>query len=459
MSSEQRPQNATARFAEFIESFPYESLPRDVLERAKELLYDTLGAALSATSPGYDIAPVLNAYVEKVGAGSGVQVIGSRLQTDVVNAALVNGTLAYFCDIEPHHPRAVHHATAVVAPAALAVGEAENASGKDVLAAFIIGVDVACRVSSALDPTLLYARGFHPSSVAGTFGAMAAAARLLGLRGQALLHAFGLAGTQTSGMLAWVSDETEHSRPFNIGLAAANGVRAAKLASLGFGGPPAIFEGKYPLGHAFTGHWDERELFHGLGTGFKVMEFWFKRYSCCAFIHPAMDGLMQIVGPRDLKGDDIQQIRLRYPRSGYKVIDGNPLRSHNAQYVLALASYKRNVVLRDILHDVRQDDEAIRSLSERVEVVGDEELDKTYPDKYRSIVEVVTKDGETLVADIHYPKGAPENPLTRDEIREKFLFLTDRVVSRQRAGEIEARVMALEDLDSIRDLTRLLGAE
>jgi len=448
------PAGMTDRFARFVETFPYERIPADVVDRTKEILYDGLGALLSATSPRYDIGAVLRRFVQETGGTPEAQVFGTDLRTNCATAALVNGTFGYYCDIESHHAGAIMHAIAVVGPAALAVGERMHRSGKDVLAAIVVGIESACRVSYALGGAALYARGFHPTCVAGTFGSLAAAARLYGLEGPALRHAFGLAGTETSGLLAWVSDDTEHSRPFNMGLASRHGVSAAHLASCGFGGPPAIFEGKYPLGHAFTGQWHEGALFDGLGTTFKVMEIAIKQYACCAFIHPGLDGLLDILQTEGVRAGDIRHITLRYPAGGYHVIDGNPLRSHCAQYVLALAAHKGVVDFNDIRHD-RRTDPGIRALSERVDVVGDKELDRTYPDLYRSIVEVETSRGR-YSRDVSHPKGSPERPLSRDEVHSKFARLTEDVISARRRGEIAEMVGRFEEVADVGDLARLL---
>src|SRR5579863_6632365 len=398
----------TERFARFVEDCTYEQLDAAAISRTKEVIYDGLGALLSATAPRYDIGAVLRRFVEETGGTPEAQVFGTALRTNCATAALVNGTFGYYCDIESHHPGAIMHAIAVVGPAALAVGERQRSSGRDVLAAIVVGIDVACRVSYALSGPALYARGFHPTCVAGTFGAMAAASRLFGLKGRILRNAFGLAGTEASGLLTWVSDPTEHSRPFNMGLAARHGTFAAHLASCGFGGPPTIFEGKYPLGQAFTGQWREDELFEGLGRQFKVMELYFKQYTCCAFIHPGLDGLLEIQKSESILHGEIERITLRFPKSGYKIIDNNPLRSHCAQYVLALAAVKGYVHFYDILHDQRADPQ-IRSLSERIEVIGDDDLDRTYPDLYRSCIEVVTSSGARYARDVVYPKGSPES--------------------------------------------------
>lgn len=454
LSSQAAQTNMTDRFARWVETFPYERIPAEVADRTKEILYDGLGALLSATSPRYDIGGVLRRFVQETGGTPEAQVFGTDLRTNCATAALVNGTFGYYCDIESHHAGAIMHAIAVVGPAALAVGERMHRSGRDVLAAIVVGIEAACRVSYALGGAALYARGFHPTCVAGTFGSLAAAARLYGLRGPALRRALGLAGTETSGLLAWVSDDTEHSRPYNMGLASRHGVFAAHLASCGFGGPPAIFEGKYPLGHAFTGQWDEGALFSGLGETFKVMEIAIKQYACCAFIHPGLDGLFEIMEQEPVRAADIRRVTLRYPAGGYHVIDGNALRSHCAQYVLALAAYKGAVDFDDILHD-RRSDPGIRALSERVGVLGDEELDRTYPDLYRSIIEVETAAGR-YVRDVTYPKGSPQRPLSRDALDRKFARLTADVIGARRRDEITEMVRRLEDVPDVTELARLL---
>jgi 2-methylcitrate dehydratase PrpD len=448
--------NQTTRFAEFVESFRYEQIPAPVVERTKDVIYDGIGALLAATSPKYDIGAVLQRFVRETGGAPESQIFGTPLRTNCVTAALVNGAFGYYCDIESHHPGAIMHAIAVVGPAAFAVGERMHSSGRDVLAAIVVGIDAACRLSYALSAPALYARGFHPTCVAGTFGSLAATARLFGLHGDSLLHAFGLAGQETSGLLSWVDDPTEHSRPFSMGLASRHGTFAAHLASCGFGGPPAIFESKYPLGQAFTGEWHADELFKHLGERFKVMELYFKLYACCAFIHPALDGFMDILEAGRIDPDHIGRISLRYPIDGYKVIDNNPLRSHCAQYVLALAAYRRHVDFYDIVHDQRTDPR-IRSLSERIEVIGDQETNKTYPDLYRSIITVELKDGSQHVRDVTYPKGSPENPVSRIVLEKKFERLTQDVLVPVHARQLGEMIAHMEDIDDIGRFTRLLA--
>lgn len=449
--------DSTGRLCNFVESFKFEDVPEDVIEKTKELLCAGLGAGLSATASHYDIGNVLATFADEVQGKPVSQVIGMDLKIDPSRAALLNGTLCYYCDTEPHHAEAIMHAVAVVVPAALAVGDAKGASGKDVLAAIVLGIDVACRMSEALHPQTLYARGFHPTGIAGSFGSAAAAAHLLGLRGDSLRAMFGLAGTMTSGLLAWADDDTEHSRPFNMGQASYHGTAAALLAASGFGGPPRILEGKYPLGEAFTGSWREAPLFDDLGDKFKVMDMYFKRYSCCAFLHPGLDGLLELLEMEEIASGEVSRITLQFPVSGYRIIDNSPLRSHNAQYILSLATHRRTVNFHDVINDRRQEEPEIAVLAGNVEVIGDRELDKEYPEFYTSTVSVETIDQQRYERTVRHPRGAPENPMTREELEDQFLALTDSVMPSEKQKSLAERVWHLEDVTDIQKLTGLLA--
>src|SRR5258708_26743341 len=158
-----------------------------------------------------------------------------------------------------------------------------------------------------------------------------------------------------------------------------------------------------------------------------------------------------------VQADEIDKISLRFPKSGYKIIDNNPLRSHCAQYVLALAAWRGYVDFYDILNDQRSD-EKIRWLSERIEVIGDEETDRTYPDLYRSIITVKTKDGRQRVRDITHPKGSPENPVDKPVLERNLSTLTKGILDPERLAGITQAVGRLEELPDIGKLTSLLAA-
>jgi len=439
------------QLAERISTFRYRDLPGDVVAHAKRCLLDTLGAMLVASSPKYPASRIIMRFVSELGGVAESSLVGQGRKTSCVNAALANGTLGYYCDIEPHHVGAILHGPAVVVPTSLAVGERVGADGKRMLASMVLGIEVAARVSDAFDPVALYNRGFHPSAVCGAFGAAAAAGYLFRLSPERQAVALGLAMQQACGLLAWANDPTEHSRPFNPGLAARNGTTAASLARLGFGGPPAPFEGKYDAFTAFSGSAHPDALLCDWGKRFYLPELAYKRYSSCAFTHPGLDALLGLAADLKLKTSDVERIVLRFPKNGAHMIDGNPLKSHRAQYVLPVGLVFGRVLIDDILFDRLRHPEVAR-LSSSMQLVHDPALDANYPEHYTSIVELHRKDGRVLTRRVEFAKGTREDPLTPEEIRAKYFRLTGPVIARAHAEAILTRV---DGLDGARDLTRL----
>lgn len=448
----------TAEFTGALHHYDFTRLPADVVDSAKNALSDALGALIAATSPSYPVMAQLERYAEFAG-GSGASLFGSDKATDPATAALLNGTLAYYCDIESHHASANVHAIAVVAPAALAVGESQHSTGRELIASVVAGIDVAARVSYALDPAEMYARGLHPSTIAGTFGAAVAAAKLLRLDEEQTVNALGLAGTSTCGLLSWVDDPSEQSRPLNIGLAAQAGAQAALLAHRGFQGPGDIFGGKYPFGQAFTGQWDQGALLKDIGSRYEVTNLFFKRNSCCVFIPAGLDGFTSLLHDEGLDPSRIARVDVRAPESSYHVVDNNPLRSHCMQYVLAVAAYKGSVGFGDIMSDLRLQDERIRALAEKIFVTGDEAFDRDVTTTGQSVASttmITLLDGTTATREVSHPLGSPENPLSDSDLRAKFDALTAGILTPERADELHGCVSRVEELTDVAELARLL---
>jgi 2-methylcitrate dehydratase PrpD len=443
--------------AEGIVAFRLRDVPPEVVAAARLVLLDTLGAMLVASAPRYPASRLVMDFVRRLGGTPESTLVGQGRRTSCVSAALANGTLGYYCDIEPYHAGAILHAPAVVVPASLAVGEKESADGRRFLAAVVLGIEVACRVSYALDPVALYNRGFHPSAIAGAFGAAAAAGFLFRLRPQRQAVALGLALQQACGLLAWADDPTEHSRPLNCGLAARNGVTAAYLARLGFGGPPAPFEGKYDAFTAFSGAGHPDALLADWGRRYYLPEFAYKRYSSCAFTHPGLDALLGLAADEKLTAADVEQIVLRFPRNGAHMIDDNPLKSHNAQYILPVGLVFGRVLIHDILFDRARHPEVAR-LGAGMRLVHDPALDAGYPARYTSVVEIVTRDGRRLARRVEAARGTAENPLSPEEVRAKFRDLAAGAVPAARAGAIARLVDRIERAPDLRRLGSLLRA-
>ena len=443
----------TGKIADHIVGFGFSAIPEEVVEHSKLVILDTIGAMLAASNPSYPAGTIIRGHVIEQGGRGEASVVGRGVKVPAANAALANGTLAYLCDVESYHVKAVLHETAVVLPAALAIAERENAAGSDFIASFVLGIDVETRLSYAISPTGMYARGFHPTVVAGCLGAAVSAGKLLALGRGELANAFGLAAVQSSGLLSWESDVTEMSRPFGCGVAAQNGVKAALLAGSGFGGPE-VLEGKYTVFDAFSGESHAEELLEGLGSRFEVMNLTFKRYSSCAFTHPGLDAFLKIMEGRRLRAEEIEGITVRFPMSGATLIDRSELRSHNLQYVLSIAAHRGQVDFDDILFEQRSG--GIPELADKVTLIHDEDLDSFFPETMPTIVEVTTKDGSTFTERVDSAKGTPENPMTPGAVREKYNRLAETVVDEGDAEDIERTVDRLDRMGDVGELAELL---
>jgi len=430
--------------------------PGEVTDKGKLIFLDTVGALLAASSREFDAGRIMADLVSHLSDKGSSTIIGYGLKTSAPNAALANGMMGYYCDIEAHHPGAILHPAAVLVPTCLAVAEQQGSSGREVLEAFIIGTEVELRLSNALSPKGMYARGFHPSSVCGSFGSAAASAKLLDLNGQQTANAIGLAGCQASGLLAWESDPTEMSRPFQIGAAARNGVTSALLSAMGFGGPE-VLDGKYSVFKAFSGEQNTKAITEKFGRPWGITELAIKNYSCCSFLHPGVDGLLSLMAKNEIEAGDIVELRLLFPRSGAGLIDGSSTRSHRAQYILPIAAFRGEIVVDDILADQSADPQ-IRRLMDHVRVIGDDELDKAFPDRYSTRILLETSDGRMHSETVHYARGTPENPMTVEEVKAKFLRLARTVATIEKAAGIAEACLELDSLDDIAQLMSMLGS-
>jgi 2-methylcitrate dehydratase PrpD len=286
---------ATQTIAAWAAALRDEDIPESVRAAAELHALDVIGCALAAHGVGAGEA-VRGLAHEEAGAPQ-ASAIGLADRVPAASAALVNGTLAHTLDFDDTHDASVCHVSAVVVPAALAVGEAHEADARAIRTAIIAGNEVVCRLGAAA-PRAFHARGFHPTSVCGVFGATVAAARLRGLDAAGIERALGLAGSLASGLFAFLADGSP-TKPLHAGWAAAAGVRAAALADHGLRGPAAILEDRFGLFAAYAeGEHDIAGQLADLGSRWETPAIAFKAYPACHYIHGALDALAQL-GPLD----------------------------------------------------------------------------------------------------------------------------------------------------------------
>lgn len=441
---------------EYAAGFSFEQMPPEAVEQTKAIVLDTLGSMLLGSGPAYSSSWLTGELARLMGGRPECTIVGRDFKTSVESAALANGTIGYAADVEGGRA-ARQHAAAVLVPTALAMCERERRGGRALLAALALGYEVSCRVSEACRTPHSYLRSFHPSAVFGHFGAAAAAGHVLGLDADRMAVALGLAGSNAGGLVTWVDDPTENSRPLVIGLAARGGVTAALLARLGFGGPPAILDpGKYSIYDAYSGEAHLDRLLDGLGEAplWITRTTLFKRHPCCGDIHTGLDALLGLREQHGFGPDDVRAIEHRVKADRAPVIDANPLRSHCAQYIMGVAAVNGRIAADDILTD-RRADPRIAAMIDRVRLVGDPELDPweaTAP----AIVRVSLHDGQTFSERVDYARGTPENPFTRAELEGKFMELATTRMSRESARRLLELINRLERVEDVREIADLL---
>ena len=458
------PDGPTGRLATWVSDLTLDQVPHHVVERAKHLLLDGLGCALvGAQLPWSRVAT--DAVLGLEGKGDTL-VIGTGQVTSAPAAAVLNGTFIQGFELDDFHPLAPLHSCSLLIPALLstATTRSETTPGAEFVLATIAGFEVGPRVGYTLHGAQMLDRGWHSGSVFGTHSAAMASGKLRGLTPAQLEDALGLAGTQSSGLMA--AQYEAMSKRMHHGLAARNGFYAAGLAAAGYTGIKRVFEREYGgfLRVFGEGHEPDASLLTGeLGQRWETTIVMVKSYAAMGGLHGAIDAarqLRQSVAPEAISKVDITVGETIYKHGWWT--PERPLTPIGAQmnigYATAAALLDGNV-LPDQFTPARLDADDIWSLIGATSVHLDESLAQAViTERFRTDVAVTTLDGAVHQARVVVPHGAPTDPVTDDELVAKFHALADRVTSHGRAEAIERAVIGLDELDDTDYLVDLLAA-
>jgi 2-methylcitrate dehydratase PrpD len=452
---------ATRQLAEFLAKTNYQDLPGPVIEKTKELITDQLGVALASSTLPWN-RKVLE-YVQDMGINGGSRVVGTPYRTALEYAALVNGTFGHGFELDDYCTPCGAHVGCVVFPAALAVGAKVGATGAEFLGAFALGAETVIRLGFAFTVRGIAARGFHSTSVYGPFGAAGAAAKPLKLNKETFTYALGIAGSHCSGTTEYDQTGGDIKR-LHAGMAGMAGIRAAYLAKKGFTAPPTILEGKNGSLKAFSSSPIVEKLTDSLGSDFLMHATRIKPYACCGAIIPEIDAVRQILQEHPVQPADVKRITVGVEDRALshvgtvgpepKDITGAQFSSH---FSLGLTMVKGSNDFRsyfDAMNNGFSDREVIE-VAKKVSVVHDEESEAIYPTTRLGKVSLETKDGQKYSAKVFHPRGSPENPLSRQELEDKFLGLASMVLSRNRANELLHAVQNLEQMKDVSELAEL----
>jgi 2-methylcitrate dehydratase PrpD len=339
--------------ARFVGGVSADAVPAAVLARAKHLILDAVGIALASTT--YDFAQrALTAIAGLAGPGDAA-VIGMPARLPLRDAALMNGILIHGLDFDDTHTGGVVHATSSLLPTVLAVGARHRIGGREMLAAYVLGVEAAARLG-AVAKGAFHQVGFHPTGLVGAFACALAAGRLMGLTERQLTMAQGIALSAGAGSLEFLEDGAWNKR-FHPGWAAVSGITAAALAQQGFVGARRAYEGRFGLyaSHLQT-HFDSQNLAlatAGLGETWELLQVAVKPYPACHFVHACIDATLALAREHQLDPARIDRIRALVPAEVVKTVceplanKRRPANSYDAQFsipfVIAAAPPARKI--------------------------------------------------------------------------------------------------------------------
>lgn len=453
----------SAELASFAAGFTLDAVPAEVRERATHLMLDALGIGLASTQ--WDFArTTLAGLRELAGPGGDVPVIGHGQMLPLRDAVVMNALLIHGLDYDDTHPAGVIHATTSVLPAVLGLGTRLASSGRDLLTAYVLGMETATRIGAAAKSGF-HQVGFHPTGLVGTFGCTLAAGRLLQLGERQLVDAQGIALSVASGSLECLEDGAWTKR-LHPGWGAASGITAATLGKHGFVGPGAAYEGRFGLyashlGQELLGKADLSMVTAGLGEAWEVMNVAVKPVPACHFTHAFADAASIL--SKDWNGAPIQRIVARVPTGAMKAVCEpieKKLRPANAYDAQFSVPYSVATGLRfgrftlDALDPAAYQDPQTLAIAALVECHSDPDAD--FPRYFGGEVIVELADGRVLRHHEPINRGAAGRPISNADIVAKYHDNAARAVDRAHADALLNAVLGIEQ-GGAAPLAQLLG--
>lgn len=442
---------AAATLGAFVEASRAVDVPTAVTHEAKRSILNFVGTCLGgqrdpAVRQLLDVLRPLSGKAEAV-------VIGQPDRLDILSAALVNAVAGNALEFDDTHQPTVIHPTAPVLPPILALAEQRQMSGVDLLHAFALGVDVACRVGNSVSPGH-YARGWHITATCGIFGAAAASCRVLALDARQTAHALGIAASQASGI---VENLPTGAKNIGIGNSARNGLLAAILASHGYTAAPRAIEGPLGFAKAAGDTADMSELTGDLGKRWELLRNTYKPYPCGVVLNSVIDATLDLRNAHGLAADDVERVTVR----GNALLLARADRPNVANDRDAKISLQHSVAIALMFGagGVTQYSEPIVSRADVAALRGKvtAELD-TNAQPLSAAVIAKTRQGRELRSQSLNPRGSLQNPMSDADIEAKVRDLAAFGGAGCDIDRIIETIWTIDQLSDVRDLTRLLAA-
>lgn len=440
----------TSRLAEYISGALQKDLPKAAYDAGIEHLLDTVASIVAGSQ--MHVGPLATAFVEQTQARPESTVIGSSIRTTAMQAAFANGVMAHADETDDSHAPSLTHPGCSIVPAALAMAEKYNRSGRDLLRAVVLGYDVGTRLSSSLGGGTFLDHYDHSShAFGGTFGSTAAAAALAGLDQRRAEWALAYAVQLASGIPCWLRDPDHIEKAFMFGgMPAQSGVQAAALAAAGFSGSAEPLESKPGLYSAFPDRANPDLLLEALGERYEVTRTTIKKWSAGSPIQSALDSVLGLMGEHGFGADLVERIRVVLPPRRALAVDNRAMPAVNLQHQVALLLVDGDVTFASGHDEHRMHhDEQIIALRKRIHV----EADSNAPEGGTAHVTITLRDGRSLYRHTAFVRGTPGNPMTRDEVVGKARGIMLPVLGEK----TDQLIAAILDIDNAPDLLGLAG--
>lgn len=441
--------------ATFAAATRFEALPDAVVASVRDRVLDTVGIELASWARGLGDG-ALTVARERSGTPSATAAGGEALSTG--EAAFVNGVLAHSLDFDDTHLPSVLHPSASIVPACLAAAEAAGATDGETIAAIAVGIELTVRLGLggySEGVNHFFERGWHATSICGTLGAAASAARLGGLDATATRDAIGIAASMAAGLL-----EANRSggtvKRLHCGLAARAGIEAAQLAAAGYTAPPSVLEGRFGFYRAYVdGAGEEERVTTDLGTRWELPGIHFKPYPCNHYTHAGIDAALEIRRRRAIDPARITRVELGTAAPALRTIGEprmekvRPQSGYHAKFsgpftvAAALLGGGGLGVWLDDFTDERARDPQLLALAQRVETSVDAACDELFPRAFAAVLRVHFDDGSVEEARVMENRGGPARPLSPDELRRKFTLNAGLALPDAMVDELAEAVLGL----------------
>jgi 2-methylcitrate dehydratase PrpD len=449
--------DVTHTIVEYSLGLSHESIPQQVIEKAKHLFLDYLGVALGGHR--VESTPDVLSAVRELSRGSNgcATVLGITERFPSHYAALVNGTLAHSMDFDDTHKDSLIHPGTPVFSVLIPMAEVNHKSGLDFLVATTVGYDVIGKLGRA-HGNKVHERGFHPTATTGIFGGVAAGGRLIQLENQSLTNAFGMALSQSAGSLQFLDNGAWNKR-VHVGLAAHNAIISLTMARHNILGASNPIEGRFGYFQLYSGDASNaKNAINDLGKDFEILKTAIKPYPCCRYNHSVIDAVTYLADQYSLGHEDVNQIVVELSPVGASIV-GEPQdqkrRPDNlvdgqfsVYFAAAIALLHKTYSWDSYGH---LDDPAVQSLMKRIHVVT-----STGIAELGTKVHIKTNGDNTLTQEVFLAKGEPESPLSWEEVVVKFKSLAGTILNSDQVEAIVKQVTNLEQVEDMADFATLL---